>query len=261
MWSDLSTLVLDRILGWTLSCPRDIGLVILALLSAGLLLALRLLLVSRNTMLMIQQDQRKLNELTAQAKRSADLDALRRLRLNRGRVATRKLFTELPAVTIGVFIFATLLQWGAENLDALPLQPGVPFETTLELPASSQGMIVHLVPEEGLQSDAGWVKRVDRTSASSSSQATWRLTAKQGTYTLTFNIHGEALHHQLTIDGRSPPAQQVTHEPLGITRIKASPYRPAGVIGKVGRVPAWLVGFLLILSPVYLGARRIPGIP
>jgi hypothetical protein len=255
----------DRLLGWLLWLPRDVTLLLLAVLLMALLLGLRLLLADCEALRLLVADERRVKMLRGEARAAGDRSALARHRGVRRMLATRRARLELLSALAGLLPAMLVLHWGARRLEFLPLQADAEFALEARLPASSIGQHVHLVPQSGVSAEPAWIRFVVAATADEPlGAANWRLRATEpGDFTLMLRHREGSIAIPLEVGTRCYAPPVISHGGDITTEVRLTAYRPLGIVPPVEwlGLPAWIVGLLLVCVPGYFAARRLLRMP
>ena len=261
LWQAVSCRLGDGLLGWLLCLPRDVSLLLLALLSALLVLGLRRLVTDPPLLRAIRQDQRRLKELIRQARASREKASRDRYRRTAGAVAALRVRQEFRALLVSLLPLALLVTWASHRLHYFPTGHQEPVELVAWLPSSAVGSVLHLVPEAGLESPDGWVREIapSRLEGSPRGTASWvlRAAARDEVYRLTLRFRDRSIEHPARVGQTFYEAPRCAHGDDVETQLKLREYRPLGIVAGVW-FPPWLVGYVvLVLLAYYVGNRTL----
>jgi hypothetical protein len=160
---------------------------------------------------------------------------------------------------------ALLATWCIFRLEARPPRGGEAVLVTLETPLSKVGLPVHLVPQDGLKIDGGFVREIeaagDNENAHGTASWTVRGQASDGPYSLLFRLDQRSYVHPLMVGSTryAPPVD--VHSDGVITHVHMEPVRLFGVVPGLDAIafPPWLVAYLLLTIPLAVLARRVSG--
>src|SRR2546423_1266812 len=93
-WNNVSLAVGDFVLGWLLRLPRDLTLVVVAVFTSLLMIAVRYLTTPQDRLRRAAEDGRRLRELAREAKRQTDPGAVQRYQRTRSMIGLFKLKAE-----------------------------------------------------------------------------------------------------------------------------------------------------------------------
>jgi len=264
-WQQILVEIGDTLLGWTLRLPRDLCLLIAALLFVVVLLVIRRLLGDSDALRQLSADKLRNRELTREAKVAGSREELQRLRGLRLRLSLQRLRLEFWPVLFGVVPALVILSWGSRRLEYLPLRVNEPFELQATFGVSAIGDPVHVVPDERLQCASTWIQIVEPSPRSvSHGVASWVLRSDSvGEATLQIRHRASTLVHAIEVGTPRYREPTIRHEVGARTHIVLNVYRPMGGVPGMNclGLPAWLVGFLLLAIPLYFALRRMLRIP
>lgn len=262
-WNQVCIDLGDALLGWSLSLPRDMTLLVIVALSVVLMLALRRLIAPLELLRAIADDERRLRELISQARQNGDREARTRHRHVRAVVAGARFRAELVPALASFVPLAVLLTWAGARLDSLPITAETPFQLTARLPASSIGELVHLVPTDGVEVESGWIREVQIHNGEAGVQgtATWTLTvdASPKPLALVVSFRDATLVHPVLVGQGRYVQARIDHGRHAQTGIALKKYRPLQFVPGVTRagMPPWCVGYLGLAIPLFLWGKRL----
>ena len=254
----------DWLLGWALHLPRDLTLIVIAALTAGVLLGFRALLIDRNLLSRLEDDEQRLRELCHTAREQSNTVRLQQHQTVRRHLAARRLRLEALPVLAGLVPALLIITWGRQRLDHFAIQPNEPFEFTATLPASQIGKLVHLVPQDGLTTADGWIKKIEPlpTEASPEGIAIWTLTATSRLSLLTLRTERQTIEHPVFVGRPAPPDAHLNHDGDIATRLQLPQYRPLGVVPGIPLlgIPPWLLGLIILSGCGLIVVTKWPGL-
>lgn len=261
IWTTVSCAVGDILVGWTLWLPRDAALVLLAMMIAGLALALRRLSTNPHVLRLIRDDLEQLKRLKRQARAGGDRSALTRFRRTATAVRWLQLRQESRALLVSLGPLAIVMTWASERLECLPPQSGETVTLTAWLPASAAGSVAHLVPKVGLDASAGWIQEIipSRHAEQPRGLATWSLRAyaQPQAYPLVLRFRGRSAQHPLLVGQRAYLPVRRVHGDDFESQVKLRPYHPLGIHCPAWwPLPAWLTWLVVFTLMAYLGGQR-----
>lgn len=255
--------LMDALLGWTLRLPRDATLFLVAVLTAGLILAARRLFADQGLLWRCRDDRRRLKALAREARRRGDRAAIARHRVIKQRLALKALRCEVKPLLAVLLPVALLATWGFHRLGYLPVRDGGPVELIAWFPATAAGRVVHVAPQDGLDSEGGWVRdvAVKGEGETAMGAARWRIrgAARDAPYDLLIRHRGRTHRVGLEI-GRpvcSPPLVRFRSADITAAEVRLKVYRPFGFVPGLIGLPPWMVGYLALALPLAAVARRI----
>ena len=245
--------IADLLLGWLLRLPPDAALVAIAVFSALVLTLVRLVATDQDLLKRCGADTKRLKELLREARRGKDREARRRHRATLQQIQMVKLRAEAKPLLAALVPIALLATWCFARLAYVPPQPGQVVVVEMRLPADEAQSLLHILPQQGLEADTGWIHRARRPSDDDTAAvARWRLRAEadERPYVLTIRHAGRTCTKQLIVDGRhyAPPLEIFGDVDV---RLDLTEYRPFGFVPGFGAaLPPWIVGYLIIVMPL-----------
>ena len=258
--------VVDIPLGWLLSLPRDIALLVFAAGTALVMTLARRMFTNQDQLHRCSGDLRQLKRLAGEARKSGDKQRLSRLRSTVGLIKGMQLAADLRVLAAVLVPVAILAVWASERFNDIPPRMGEPLVVHAIFPASSIDRVTHLVPLPDLELDSTAIQII-RSGAQSPplgiAEWTVRPTAA-GEFSLTIRHLGESAVHRVVV-GRTwylAPVQQHPGERLPRTEVVLERYHPLGSSlgsGWTG-LPPWMMGYLfltLVFVPVLKRGLRV----
>ncbi|QDU40992.1 hypothetical protein Mal4_53570 [Maioricimonas rarisocia] len=244
--------------GWTLALPRDLTILLTAVLSTLVVLLVRRLLTDQPLLRDIRADERTLRQLIRKAKRTGEEEVLTRYRNTHSAVMAMKLSQEFRVLPIALLLILVTVAWGNERLSWLPLRRGEPVILELEVPRVHAGRIVHLVPQPELSSRDGWLRQLDeQTEPLPRARTEWEILIEDppAERLLTIRLNDQTLEHPVSVDVPPGTDERVRRHADGVTTtLHLKRYRPFGL-----PVP-WPVAYGVWCVVFYLAGRRLLGI-
>jgi hypothetical protein len=261
VWNNTACAVGDFLLGWTLWLPRDVALVLLAVMSALLALALRRLSTNQHALRLMRDDLIQLRRLTRQTRSRGDRASLGRYRRTATAVRWLQLRQESRALLVSLAPLAILMTWASQRLEFLPPQSGETVTLTAWLPSSAAGGVAHLVPQTGLDASGGWIREIvpSRHADQPRGLATWQLRAyeRPQAYGLVLRFRGRSVEHPLLVGQKTYLPPRRIHGEDFESQVELRPYRPLG-LARIPwlPLPPWLTWFLGLTVLAYVVGRR-----
>jgi uncharacterized membrane protein (DUF106 family) len=288
MWETVHRAILAAVdwpLGWLLRLPSDAAVILVAILTSGLLTLLRRVATDQDWLRRAAADTRRLRDLAREARRRRDKDALARHGATVGVIKRRALRYEARPLLYAVVPVVLLAVWCFGRLEFHPPRAGERVEVRVRLATSAVGRPIHVVPQDGLASEGGWVRQVaeevpqepDGAWAAFNAWlrglcgmtpppggvAVWRLAGdgSRPRYDLQFRFGDETFRKELCVGGRTY-APAVAAFDAGPVRSIELAMRPVKLFGLVGGMdwlgfPPWLVAYLVIAIPFVSILRRL----
>lgn len=156
---------------------------------------------------------------------------------------------------------ALLLTWAGARFEWITPDANDPFTLTAMFPASAVGEVAHIVPIEGVTVDDGYLRRIEPAEGEQSRGfATWRLrsSANKSPVALTIRYRDVSVTHSINVGGPTYTSAERRHGGDVATRVEYQMYRPFGFVPSIEALglPAWLLGLVALIAPMYLLGRR-----
>jgi hypothetical protein len=160
---------------------------------------------------------------------------------------------------------ALLATWALFRLEYLPVRPGQRTELVLYTPVTAAGEVVHVVPEDGLKVGGGWVRRIQAVTGDGPPHglASWDFEAGQErVYKLLVRWQDRTFERDLVVGPRFYALPVVDHGHDVISEWKREPWRWLGFVPGIGALglPAWLIGYVVMVVPITLLLKRALGV-
>lgn len=282
--------IMDFVLGWTLNLPRDVVLLIVAVLTSVILTGVRAFTTNQDFLKRCQKDKKRLGQLIKEAKARGDKEAVKRHKDTIQLIGMKSFKQEGMPLLASLIPIAMIATWAFGRLPFLAPQPGKPVTVTVEFPSDAPGELVALVPQPGMKVDGNnWVRQIvavnqpfdaqgrlvapvwpinraeadpNNVSPTPVRRAQWTVTCEQNAkpYALDFRFRGETLPGEFIVDGQKYAA------PLGVwqdgaisLKMQLPEYKFLGILPSIDLywnkgvfipLDAWLVGYLIIVIPL-----------
>jgi len=220
-------MVLDFIFGWLLRLPSDLTILVIALLTGVVLTLVRKWTTDQGLLARAAADNKRLGQLIKEAKRTGNKEALARYRQTKAQIGMLKFRQEGKPMLVSLVPIALLATWAFARLEFLPPKPGDPVAVVARGPLTAAGEVVHLVPAPGLTVVDGWVRKL--AAIGEESQAEWRVQSDAVLSAEHLTVRGRELQLELRL-----PERRLFNLVPGWPQYG---------------LPAWLVGYLLIVIP------------
>lgn len=253
----------DWIFGWVLLLPRDLSLLAVALITALLLVVVRRWTTDQAQLQRIQADRRILSRRLREAKAAGDKSAQAGLKLLRARAGWLKFKAEGRPLLWALAPIALIATWSYARLPDLPPRAGDEITVRLVHPVSASGGLAHLVPapewfetEQALQT-----LRPETGESPRRAEAVWRVrwseTPAEGGLVFVSAL-GRFEHPIEGGRGRAPAREWIHDGAAGVvTRIDLEERRLFGVVPALPGLPAWLVGYLVVVLALMPVIKRV----
>jgi uncharacterized membrane protein (DUF106 family) len=274
LWNDISLALFDTLLGWLLHLPSDIVLLSLALLTGAFMVLTRPLATNQDLLRRIDEDRRRLKELSAAARKNKDWEALQRYRATNNYLSLRKLAAEGKPLLLAIVPVALLATWAMSRVAFHPPRADEDIEVVALMKESTAvGELIHIVPDSGLETKEGaWIKvigknpnvptRLDKfliwagmAEPEPDAAASWTIRgkARKEPYVLTIPLGDATVQSKLLIGQTTytdPVVLATDKEPI-TTQIKLRPVQLFDIVPGLGNLlPGWLVGYIIIVLPL-----------
>ncbi|MFW6066539.1 MAG: EMC3/TMCO1 family protein, partial [Planctomycetota bacterium] len=257
----------DALLGWLLYLPADAVLVVVGVLTVLVMMVIRRVLTDQDLLSRADADLKRIKELIRLARREKDRDAIKRYRRTRGEISLKKLRAEGKPMLAAVIPIVLLATWAMARLDYRPPKPDSPVQLRAYTPLVEAGGVMHVVPEEGLEATPGWVSAVEPVADGGETYglAKWRLRpadGEPGRWRLTLRLGERTLRHEITFGERFYGPPLVVHDDGFVTELRMERMKLLGVVPGIDALmmPPWLVGYLVVVFPVYFTFKRLFGV-
>jgi hypothetical protein len=260
-WTTACELLGDALLGWLLYLQRDLALLALAALTAGLLLLLRRCASDQQSLSRLQHDNRRLAQCIRDARRRGDRDALRRYRKTRFRVAHMRIAAEARLALISIVPLAGVVSWGAARLQYVPPHAGESLEFVVQTPASAAGELIHLVPNVDIKLKGGWIRELELVERAGRprGRASWSVVPlrPRRPLRLTARLKFQTLEHPVLIGARwyAPPVLSHGGDLESLVRLEV--YRPLGGLPGLAGLAPWMVAYVALVVGLFYGVKRL----
>ncbi len=254
----------DFLLGWLLYLPMDLALIIVAVGSALVLTAVRVWSSDQDLLRRCKQDKARLAKLIREAKRRKDREAIQRHRATSNMIGLKQLRQEgwpLLAALIPLVLIAT---WSFYRLEFHPPRAGEPVKFTAAFPISSAGKLAHIVPQDGLRAEPGWIQQLEvvtAPNAAPAAEATWtvRAEAREQPYEIEVRRGDQTLRHSLLIGQKRYEPTVALHGGETATWVDLQPVKLFGIVPGIPWLflAPWLVAYLIIVIPFVFILRRV----
>jgi hypothetical protein len=269
--------LLDLPLGWLLALPRDVTLILVALLTSLLLILVRKWTTHQDRLHRTRRDLARLKSLLKTAKRARDKPAVQRLRATVTAVRWIQLQAEGVVLLAALIPVALLATWAVERLDYLPPRAGLPLHLRAFFAPAAVNSLTVLVPQPGMRLVSPAIQLVQLDSSNGENgTAAWviRPQATSGTIELLIRRGDETARHRLRVGEWTyePPVQSHAGQCILVTQAELPRYRFLGLIPALAfpgvrplglppfTLAPWLVAYLVLTIPLVPLLRRLTGV-
>lgn len=251
--------VANPLLGWMLHLPRDLVLFIVAIGTAMILTVVRLFTTNQELLKRCKDDKGRLKQLMREAKKRRDKEAVLRHRTTLGQIGMLSMKAEGKPLLASLIPIALLAVWCFGNIAYVPPEPGEPVTVKAYFPVGKIGKTVHVVPQNGIAADEGWIRNVapdlDAEGKATNGVAAWTLRCEKRDepYALEFRFMGKTYQKQLIVDGLryAAPLEFYDDEAVEVAEIAMPEYKLFGIVPGIPWImfQPWIVGYLVIVLP------------
>lgn len=280
--------LMDPVLGWLLRLPTDLALVIVAVLTSGLMVLVRRLTSNQDWLRRAAADMKQLRRLVKEASARGDRETASRLKSVATAIKVRSMKYELLPLACSIVPVLLVATWCFDRLGYVPLEAGEAFEVRAAVSRAAIGRPIHLVADEGIEAEDGWVRLVTEDSppedqsfwAAASSAigrwlgtvpphegvAVWRLRAdgRQERYVLRLRLAGRTYEHEVLVGSRryAPPEQTCPGGPVQSVQVALRPVKFLGLVGGLEPLylPPWLIAYLVMSICFVSALKRLFGV-
>jgi uncharacterized membrane protein (DUF106 family) len=274
MLTALNNMVLaiaDPVLGWLLCLPTDVTLIVVSLATAVVLTLARPLTTDQDLLRRCREDKRRLRQLIKEARKSKDKEAVRRYKSSLALITMKTLKSEGRPLLLAIAPVAVLAVWCFFRLEFHPPKANETISVHAYFPVSAAGNLVHIVPQDGMTAENGWVQEIvavtDPAEGPPHGMATWHLHAEAAPkpYLLEIRYRAGTYTKQLLVGQRTyAPAVEFYADgaPVICSEIQMKPVKLFGIVPGIpplGLAP-WLMAYFVIAIPSVPLVKRVVGV-
>jgi uncharacterized membrane protein (DUF106 family) len=248
--------IADPLLNPLLHLPMDLALLVLALGTALLVLLIRKVTTDQDFLRRCQSDRVRLKSRLKEARQAKNAHDVTRFKTVLGTIGLRAMKQEGLPLLISLLPITLLASWAYARLGyhAPAINEWVVVEFTVPVPEI--GKLIHLVPQDGLEVQSGWIQEVQKQDNKSITEgiASWTLRASASTsgHPLIIRLGNKTFSHEFRT-GRGSYSEPFRIWDNGdyFLNQKLVAFRPLGHVPGIDDVffPAWLVGYLILVIP------------
>ena len=269
---DIILKVMNAIFGPLLALSPTFAIAVLGVLNSAVIVLARKWTTDQDFLKRCHDDKRRLKVLIKEARAQGDKETVARRKMLEARIGLSTMKSEGKPLLIGLLPIALFGLWGYSTLAYLPPRDGEPVTVELSLPASADGQLVSMVPQDGLTADA-WIQRAKPGEGEPQHVvARWEVSGRKAAdpYILTMRVRDETYLHPFKVGqvDYTPPVLSHTAGlvlPQSVIRLKIP-----GILGCIpwispashwgGIFPAWLLSYIIVVVPAVLLLKRTLGI-
>ena len=152
----------DPLFNWILSLPRDLRFVIVAVITSGFLAIARKLTTDQEWLKRANDDEVRLKQLVKEAKKDGDKEAVTRYKGTMGHIKMLGLKYEGKPLLWALIPILLIATWAFCRLGNVAPAADTPVTVKFYVPAGAIGEVIHMLPQDGLTSEGGWITEVVR---------------------------------------------------------------------------------------------------
>ncbi len=251
----------DLLFGWMLRLPGDLPLLVLAVLTALILVVIRRWTTNQDRLGRISDDLARLKQATSRAKADGDRAECQRLVGLKARIGLMRLRDEGKTLLWALIPIALLAAWAYERMPYHAPRTDETVALRLVMPVSSVGRLAHAVADEGLTLQRAVAVFEPDSINPRESIATWVVQMNsEASQSVTVVSPAGRFSHPI-VAGSGPPPSVIAHDTPSAARTELvlRERRLFGLLPGVPSIalPAWLVGYLIIVIALIPITKRI----
>ncbi len=260
-WNEFCISVGDIVLRWLLHLPRDLTLLVLAGVTATILLLIRRFVANQHVLQCAVQDDRRLRHLVRRARRQGDRQRVQRYRQTRASVARKRLAAEVWPALLALMPLGIIVTWAADRLACYPPDSDAPIQLVVYTPVTDVGDVIHLVPHSDIQVRDGWIRAIELGERVSRRQglASWDfcIPPPPDDVLLQLRLGAATIQHPLRVGHvtYAPPVK--VHGADLITTISLTPYRPFGFVPDTAWLPGWSIAYFVLTAIFFFAGKHV----
>lgn len=262
-WNNLCLAIVDLLLGWSLSLPSDVTLLLVAAISAAILTLLRVPLTNQDRLRRAAADTKRLRQLRREARKAGERKAAARHSATFTQIAMIKLAAEGKPLLAAIVPIAVLATWCALRLEYHPPRADQSLEFVVYTPVSRADKLAHVVPQEGIESSDRWIRRIEPRvdEGARYGEARWKLRvrASDEAHCVVARLADRSLEHNVLVGQPTYLPPVVDHSEDFVTAVRLRPVRLFGVLHGVPQLclAPWLVAYLVLTIPFTLLIKKV----
>lgn len=261
--NNFMVMIADLVFRPLLALPKDALVAIIAVATSAVIVFIRPFTTNQNMLARCDDDKKRLKELTREAKKIKDKEAIGRYQTTKGQIAMKLMKEEGWPLLIALIPLIFIFPWGMGRMGFHPPKTDELVTVNAYFPASAVGRIAHILPQEGLEAE-NWIARAVETPDAIPEQegmATWKVKAKARSepYRLMIRYQGETQTMELLVGADIYSTDAILFEPgskITAGELIMKEYRFAGLIPGFFipllffPVQSWMIAYLLIALPL-----------
>ncbi len=285
---DFLVVIGDPFLSWMLYLPRDVALVLLAVMTGVIMTLIRRWTTNQDLLHRCKLDKMWLKARMADAKRRKDKETVKQIQMTNSQIALESFKAEGKPLLFSLLPIAILAMWAFARLGFVPPTPQDQVQMHLYFDVSEIDKLVHMLPNDKVTLHSDPIQQIGESRSLQGGldggMATWVIQGQPSDepHVLRFRYQGEIVEVKYRADGQlyEPNVQMLNdHEKVLSAEFKLTEYRPAGVVPGVAwypivpvskipllsmqdamlpiALPAWLIGYLILVVPLALLLKPI----
>ncbi len=258
-WSPFCLRLGDVLCGWLLYLPRDLSLLLLAGITAAIMLLVRRLVANQVRLGAAVRDDRRLRRLIRRSRRQHDGQRVQQYQRTRAKIARKRIKLEILPATISLLAVAVIVTWAAARLAYYPPSCRAPLQVVLYTPVTAVGKVVHLVPTSDMRTQGGWLREVGLDNGASPRRgiAAWKLLIPSPIRESTIQIRYDTitLQHPIRVGQLTHALPVKVHDNQFITRVVLKSYRPFSIVPDTRWFPAWSIAYLCFTALFFFAGK------
>ena len=234
----------------------DLALGILALGTALLVLLIRKRTTDQDFLRRCKLDRVRLKSRLKEARQAKNAHDVSRFKAVLGTIGLRTMKQEGLPLLVSLVPITLIASWAFARLGYHAPATGEWVAVEFTVPISESGKLIHVVPQDGLETQEGWIQEVveKQNSPIPAGVASWsvRATTSGSSYPLVIRLGERTFRHEFRAGpGRySAPFRTWENGDYSLNQ-KLLAYRPFGHVPGIDDFffPAWLVGYLILVVP------------
>lgn len=269
----------DLLFDWMLDVPRDLALLIIAVMTGVVMTIIRRFTTNQDKLKRCEESQAKLKAQMAEAKKRRDKEEKLRIRSVTNQISMMKLTAEGKPLLFSLLPILVIAVWAFSRIAFIPPTPEDKVDVIVYFDSANIGQLATLLPQDGIDIEGPAIRRIETSynlqGQTDGGMAKWTISAapRPQPYELAFRFKGSTISAQYQLDGRSyaPPAPMCDNNAdVIMTEFKLKPYKPLGAhVGLIDNLwnryltlpgweglriqdflAPWLLGYLILVVPL-----------
>lgn len=268
MLEALNTIIMaiaDPLFNWLLALPTDVILIIVGFGTGAILTLARLFTTNQDLLRRCDEDKKVLAKQLKAAKKAGDKERVKAIQACQGGIAMKAFRAEGKPMLLALIPIALLGTWCFQRIGYHPPKEGETVKVEAFFPISAADQVVHLVPQDGLETESGWVTTIvpvpDSPDGVPHGLARWHVKGKarpepyalqvryrEDTYEMPFLVGQRTYTPEVQMFDASAPVLAMQQYPEEVKLFGVVPgFHPASF--PLLQIGGWLVAYMLIAVP------------